>query len=437
MDAQAAKTESGGGFRAWYAVVLLGALYIVAFVDRVILALLIEPLKATFDISDTQISLLIGANFALFYAIVGLPMGQLADRVNRRLLILASTAVWAVCTFASGLAGSFWILCVLRIGVAIGEAALSPSAVSMIGDLFPKEKRGRATSVYMALGALGATGGYIVGGLIVGATGQAEAVTIPLFGTFAPWQVVFFMVSAPAVALGLLLLFTVSEPARPVRQAGEATTRVLAWVQRRWRPLVMLFLAGAVGQTMVHGASTWAPSLLARDFGWAISTAGISVGLVTMVGGVGGMVLWPMLAERWAKRIGPDALPRTLAFGVAAGAILVASCAHMTTAWAFLAAYGLAMFMLMGTGVMLMVAIQVFAEPGMRGELMALALLLTALIALGFGPTLVPMASGWFGAAPGELKPGYTAIAVLAGPLAVALALLSRPGLKRLAAEGS
>src|SRR5690606_28244656 len=117
-------TAAGGvkaGKAAWYAVLLLGALYIVAFVDRIALNLLIEPLKVRFDVTDTQISLLIGINFALFYAIVGLPMGRLADRMNRKHLILISTAVWALCTLASGFATAFWVLCVMRIGVAIGE----------------------------------------------------------------------------------------------------------------------------------------------------------------------------------------------------------------------------------------------------------------------------------------------------------------------------
>lgn len=421
---------------AWYAVLLLGMLYIVAFVDRVILALLIQPLRAEFAISDTQISLLIGFTFALFYALVGLPIGRMADRINRHRLILASTAIWAACTFASGFATSFWMLCLLRIGVAVGEAALSPSAISMIGDLFPPSRRGAATSLYMSLGALGATGGYILGGLMVGAIGQVDAVTVPLIGAMKPWQFTFILVSLPAVALGLLFLATVREPARPAVAPEAPPSRALAWTAPMWRPLIILFFAGSIGQTMVHGAGTWAPTLLVRDYGWTIGAAGVRVGLITMVCGVGGMMLWPIFAERWARAGRADALPLTLAIGVGAGAALIAACAFAPGAPAFQILYGAAMFMLMGTGVLLMVAIQAFAPSSMRGELMALCLLLTGLIALGIGPTLVPLAGEWIGAADGELKPGYVAIALLTGPIATALALWCRRGLVGLARAG-
>ncbi len=425
-----------GSMRAWYAVVLLGMLYIVAFVDRVILALLIQPLRAEFAISDTQISLLIGFTFALFYALVGLPIGRMADRINRRRLILASTVIWAACTFGSGFATSFGMLCLLRIGVAVGEAALSPSAISMIGDLFPPSRRAAATSVYMALGALGATGGYILGGLMVGAIGQIDSVSVPLIGAVKPWQFTFILVSLPAVILGLIFLFTVREPARPPVAPEAPPSRALAWAAPLWRPLIILFLAGSVGQTMVHGAATWAPTLLVRDYGWTIGAAGVRVGLVTMVCGVGGMMLWPIFAERWARSGRADALPLTLAIGVGGGALLVAACAFAPGVVMFQIFYGGAMFMLMGTGVLLMVAIQAFAPSSMRGELMALCLLLTGLIALGVGPTLVPLAGQWIGAADGELKPGYVAIALIAGPLATVLALWCRRGLVGLARAG-
>ena len=425
------------GATAWYAVVLLGALYIVAFVDRVILALLVAPLKEEFGVSDTQISLLIGFNFALFYALVGLPMGRLADRVNRRNLILASTAVWAACTFLSGTATAFWVLCVLRIGVAVGEAALSPSAISMIGDLFPRDQRGRATALYMAMGATGATGGYILGGHMVGAIGQHEMIAIPFLGDFKPWQTVFIAVASPAILLAGLMLATLREPPRLSLATEPApSTRPFAWATRLWRPLLLLFVAGSTGQTMVHGMGTWAPTYIVREFGWQIGQAGVRVGVVTMVGGVGGMIIWPLVTEWWTRRGRPDALPLVLTFGLLAGAAMMIAAALAPSALLFLAAYALAMFFLMGTGVLLMVAIQIFAHPTMRGELMAVCLLLTALIALGLGPTLVPLIGGWIGGPDDNLRSGFVAVALLTGPLAALVVHIARPGLLRLRREG-
>lgn len=428
-------TSGKGRLRAWYAVGLLGALYIVAFIDRIVLALLIEPLKGEFGVTDTQISLLIGFNFALFYALVGLPMGRLADRVNRRTLIIASTAVWAACTLLSGFATAFWMLGLLRIGVAIGEAALSPSAISMIGDLFPKKDRGRATSVYMAMGAAGATGGYIVGGYMVGLIGEAGGIVIPGIGAFKAWQTVFLAVSVPAIVLGLLLWATVREPTR-----GAATGAVLEpsprweWARKVWRPMLLLFIAGSVGQSMVHGLLTWAPSLMVRDFGWLVGRAGMTVGVATLIGGVGGMVLWPMITERLGRRR-EDALPLILTFGVLAGGAAMILAATAATPTVFIIGYGLTMFALMGTGVLLMIAIQQFARANMRGEMMALCLLLTALIAQGIGPTFVPIASRLLDPVNADIKMGYIALAIVASPLAALFALWARPGLLRLKKE--
>ncbi len=429
------ETSEKASLRAWYAVGLLGLLYVVAFVDRIVLALLIEPLKAEFNVTDTQISLLIGFNFALFYALVGLPMGRLADRINRRTLILASTAVWAACTLLSGFATAFWMLGVLRIGVAIGEAALSPSAISMIGDLFPKKDRGRATSVYMAMGAAGATGGYIVGGYMVALIGEAGGIVIPGIGAFKAWQTVFLAVSLPAVVIGVLMWATIREPAR-LRTPGvtHQPSPPWEWTKRMWRPLVLLFVAGSVGQSMVHGLITWGPSFMVRDFGWLVGQAGMTIGLATLIGGVGGMVLWPMITERLG-RYREDALPLVLTFGVLAGgaAMLVAATAAGPTV--FIIGYGVTMFALMGTGVLLMIAIQQVGRANMRGELMALCLLLTALIAQGIGPTFVPMASRLLDPANGDLRMGYIALALAAAPLAALFALWARPGLMRLKRE--
>lgn len=416
---------------AWYAVGLLGALYVVAFLDRVILALLVEPIREQFGVSDTEISLLIGFNFALFYALVGIPMGRLADRINRRTLIIITTIVWATCTFVSGLASTFWVLCALRVGVAIGEAALSPSVISMIGDLFPQSQRGRATSIYMALGALGATGGYMLGGQMVGAIGDIESLTLPLVGAIQPWQAVFFAAATPAAALVLLIFFTLTEPKRTHHGATDSHAISGAWLRREWRPLVWLFLAGAIGQIIVRGLISWSPSYLHRAFDWAISDAGTYMGLITMICGVGGMVLVPALTEAWLRSGKADAPPVVLTIGMMSGAVLTLVCAFAPSAEIYLTALGAAMFTTMGSGVLLMVSIQLYAPASTRGEFMAVCLLMTALIADGLGPTVVPFAASLIGGESGTLNLGF-AVAALAGPIGCIFALIARPGLVEL-----
>ncbi|MBT6960110.1 MAG: MFS transporter, partial [Rhodospirillaceae bacterium] len=132
---------------AWYVVVILTLAYVVSFIDRQIMALMVEPIRRDLDISDTQISLLLGLAFAIFYTVLGIPLGRLADTYNRRKIIIVGVVVWCAMTAACGLARNYVQLFAARIGVGVGEAALSPSALSMISDYFPKETRARAVAV--------------------------------------------------------------------------------------------------------------------------------------------------------------------------------------------------------------------------------------------------------------------------------------------------
>ncbi|MGH8237396.1 MAG: MFS transporter, partial [Steroidobacteraceae bacterium] len=153
--------------RAWWTVAVLTFTYIISFVDRTILGLLIEPIKVELSLNDTQIGLVQGMAFGLFYAVMGLPLGWLADRTSRRGLIAVGAALWCAATAACGLASSFVQLFLARIAVGVGEAALSPAAMSIISDSFPKERRAVPIGVYAAAAALGAGLALIVGGTVI------------------------------------------------------------------------------------------------------------------------------------------------------------------------------------------------------------------------------------------------------------------------------
>ncbi|MGH8284862.1 MAG: MFS transporter, partial [Steroidobacteraceae bacterium] len=167
------KQDTAGGDRddaypptaySWYVVAVLTVTYTVSFIDRQIMALMIEPIRRDLGITDTQVSLLIGLAFAVFYTLLGVPIARLADRYSRRAIIAAGVAVWCVMTAACGLARNYAQLFLARVGVGVGEAALSPSALSMMSDYFPKRTRGRAVAVYHTGISLGAGLAMIVGG---------------------------------------------------------------------------------------------------------------------------------------------------------------------------------------------------------------------------------------------------------------------------------
>ena len=198
---------------AWYVVSVLTVAYIFAFVDRQILNLLVRPIRRDLSITDTQMSLLMGFSFAVFYSIFGFPLGRLADFKSRRTIVALGMVCWSFLTAGCGLARHFWHFLILRMGVGVGEAALSPSAYSLISDYFPKERRATAMSVYSMAYYIGSGLALVLGGLVVGyASGKGNWV-LPIVGAIRPWQLIFFIVGLPGV-LFALLMYTVKEPTR-------------------------------------------------------------------------------------------------------------------------------------------------------------------------------------------------------------------------------
>jgi len=430
--------QSGFG-RAWYAVAVLGCLYIVAFVDRLILGLLVEPLRADLHITDTQISLLMGVAFAFFYSVVGLPLGRVADVGNRKWLLVITALVWGSCTFASGFATSFAFLCLMRIGVAIGEAALTPTSLSIISDLFPPKQRATATSIFMSLGAVGATGAYILGGLVVKSIGDVPHVDLPMLGAVKPWQAVFFLVGAPAFVFAALIALTLKEPTReaPAVDAPPAAAGLtFAWARRPYLPAFLFFIATAIGQVMVYGLTGWAPTYLAREFGWATGDAGIRVGMASMLLGVSGMLVAPRAAEVLRRRGRHDSPVLVLATGLLCGFPLVIAATLAPSGELFLVFYAAAMFCIMGTGMMPFITVQWGIPPRLKGEFLAAGILANSLVGIALGPTATVMGAKVFGGDQ-HLGQGLALVAAVCGPLAATLTLMLRRPIQRvLEAEG-
>ena len=241
---------------AWYVVIVLTALYMLSFVDRTILSLLVGSIKRDLGISDTRIGLLQGLSFALFYTIMGLPLGRLADTRSRRNLIAAGVVVWSLFTSACSVAKSFWSLFFTRIGVGVGEAGLSPAAYSLIADYFPPDRLGVAISVYYMGVFLGSSLALLVGGVVVDTMARVHTVTLPLLGTIASWRVTFLIVGLPGL-LFALLVYTIKEPLRRnmLRSAqGEKAQlsfgQSLAQMRMRWQSVGGISLGNGFS---IHG----------------------------------------------------------------------------------------------------------------------------------------------------------------------------------------
>ena len=238
--------------RAWWTVAVLTFTYIISFVDRTILGLLIEPIKVELSLNDTQIGLVQGMAFGLFYAAMGLPLGWLADRTSRRGLIAVGAALWCAATAACGLASSFVQLFLARIAVGVGEAALSPAAMSIISDSFPKERRAVPIGVYAAAAALGAGLALIVGGTVIQLRSRIR------------WQAAFMFVGLGGLVL-LPLLATVVEPARRNESAlAVGPTRIDHFIREHADFMVRHYVAVSLYSVVIYAVLSWVPALFIR-----------------------------------------------------------------------------------------------------------------------------------------------------------------------------
>ena len=257
---------------AWYTVILLTGAYICSFVDRYILGLLVEPIKQDLQLSDTDIGLLLGPAFALFYTTMGLPLGWLADRARRTWIVGAGIVIWSIATAACGVARTFVQLFVARITVGIGEATLGPCALSMIADSFPEENRGKPIAFYSAALTLGAGIASLAGATILTWSKSVPDITLPALGQVLPWQLAFIVVGSAGLPLALLM-FALREPVRTDRdlEFAEHPAGLLDAFGHVWarRGLYGGFVALVCVMTIVAYSQGWLPAMFERTWGWA------------------------------------------------------------------------------------------------------------------------------------------------------------------------
>ena len=317
------ETEESGyppASRGWYVVAILTLAYLISFLDRQILALLVEPIREDLGLTDTQISLLLGLAFAIFYTLLGLPLGRLADRYSRRTIIAAGITVWCLMTAACGLARNFTQLFLARVGVGVGEATLNPCALSLISDYFPRNKRGRAISVYNMGVSLGAGTALILGGWVISLVFNSPPITLPVVGEMQAWQTVFVLVGMPGLVIAALMI-TVKEPPRRGRmQVTDAQGRkseeisipeTVRYIFTRSRTYGSHFLGMSVVTIIGYALFFWVPTLFVRTWEWSIPQIGLAYGIINLVCGPAGVLFAGWLADRGYARGDKGSLMRT------------------------------------------------------------------------------------------------------------------------------
>ena len=297
-------------FYRWYMVGLLAVAYAVSYIDRLIISLMVDPIKADLLLSDTQVSLLIGLSFALFYTTTAIPIAWLSDRFSRRNIIIAGVSTWCLMTSACGFAKNFTMLFIARMGVGLGEAALAPAANSMIADSFPKEQLGKALGVFASGIAIGAGLALVIGGQVLAWIGPGKPYDLPLVGIISGWQLTFIVLGAAGLLLAFLM-FTIKEPKRKnetgtaietTSMSGPSIRETLRFFQQHKSVYGTLFLGYAAAQTVFYATGAWIPSLFLRVFEWDVAKFGTYYGLVVGIMGIVGVSLGGWACDKLYKK---------------------------------------------------------------------------------------------------------------------------------------
>lgn len=379
----------------WLMIIVLALIYTCAFVDRQVLSLLVEPIKADLGISDVQMSLLLGLAFSLFYGILNVPAGYLVDRFGRRGLIGTAALVWSAMTMVGGLAVNFSQLFLARAGVGIAEAVITPASFSLIRDRVPPARRARAFSVLGMAPYLGSSIALSGGAALLAAAQAGVFADWPIVGQLRPWQVALFIIGLAGIPLPLLLLFLKRDIRAPYR-SGDATPAAGfadAWHHVRQHGAIYLALVAYVtlGAAIAFGKSAWTPAFMARGFHLSTAEIGYTLGPLALASGVTGLFISGWVIDRAIAR--GDGIIGIAAF-IMLGCMIFSAVPQLadtpTMAWTFFAIGNLFSGSFYSVGATMLARV---TPSALMGKITAIYLFFQGVVGSAFGPMIVALLS--------------------------------------------
>ncbi|PKP72561.1 MAG: MFS transporter [Alphaproteobacteria bacterium HGW-Alphaproteobacteria-6] len=382
---------------AWWMVAVLFIIYVFSWVDRLIISMLVTPIKADLLLSDVQVSMITATSFAITYAIFGLPLGWAADRYSRRWIIFGGVVLWATATTACGFAETYEQLLVARVFVGVGEAALMPAAYSLIADAFPSKMLTRATSTFQMGGKVGSATAFGLGGLAIAYAAAHTDVHIPFHGPAEPWQLVMMMVGVPGILLAFLL-FTFPDPGRrhgnPVdSKSGEGASEsggavIRNFVVGNWRLLALMLVGTSCLAMCGFSMTAWVPAYIERRFGWEPVQYGVALSVMNIISAVS-LVINGWIVDKLFSGGMKDAHLRFYSWLILAMLPVLGYMFFAKNPWLFLAFYCVAQFITVPFMVYVSSIMALIAPGEIRARMLAGFLFVFTVLGMGAGPALV------------------------------------------------
>ena len=410
---------------AWTGVAVLMLASIFSLIDRQVLSLLVEPMKASLGLSDVQIATLQGPAFMVSYTLLGFPLGWMADRVHRIRLVAVGIVVWSIACAASGFMHTFESLAIARMFVGVGEAVLAPATLSLIADYFAPSRRPLAMSVQASASTAGIGLAMLAGGSVIALARSNPELSLPGLPPMEAWRWVFVVCGLPGLLVAALLLATTEPERREDRSRSRAVVAFLPFLRmgRRW--LVCHCGAISVVAIIAYGFMGWAPTYLVRAHGWAITEAAFLLGALFAVLGPAGSIFAGWLARRRRVRGEPDALLRVCRLSVlglfsSIGAIALEPRASLVVGLLAAAVF----FIAMAPGISA-AALQEATPNALRGRVAAMYYIVTNLVGASAGPVVAALLTQHLFRDPAQVGSSLATLAIVGSPLAVLLFTLA------------
>ncbi len=407
----------------WYVVSILTIASTLSFIDRQILNVMIGPIKRDLGgISDTQVSLIMGLAFALFYNFLSYPAGRISDRYNRRNLMVAGIASWSAMTALCGAAGQYWQLFLARMGVGVGEATLGPAANSTLSDLFTPERLPFAIGIVSAAPFIGQGLANIVGGPLIDYLEATPNAHLPLIGEVYSWQMVFIIVGLPGLLVAVAMM-TTREPPRRGREVGANESvpfrDVWKFIKQRGRLFFFMFTAYLCLSTQGFSLFSWLVEYYVRNHEWSRTEIGLSYGFIAMIVGIIGSMWSGFYAGRLIARGTPDATLRLVMYAtIALAPLAIALTLVPEPMVGIVILIPVTFLMAMPPGLM-MTTLQVISPNELRGQMVAFYLISVSFLSYTFAPSLPAMISDFIFESELALGKSISALAVVNYAIAI------------------